>query len=173
MKYYEAPYQMKANGGMFLIDDFGRQLVRPRDLLNRWIVPLEKRVDYLTLLTGRKIDVPFDSMIVFATNLNPDELVDEAFLRRIRYKIQVSDPTWDDYREIFKRVTARRDVPYSEEGLRHVVLEYYIRPKRKPRAVHARDIVEELIDIARYRNVQPCMSKDLLDLACQTYFLKQ
>jgi predicted ATPase with chaperone activity len=172
-KYYEAPYQMKANGGMFLIDDFGRQQVRPRDLLNRWIVPLEKRSDYLTLTTGRKIDVPFDAMIVFATNLNPDELVDEAFLRRIRYKIQIPDPSWDDFREIWKRVTQRRGVAYSDDALKRVVVDYYIKPKRKPRAVHPRDIIEELVDIARYRNIAPTMSKELLDLACEAYFLKQ
>ena len=170
-KYYEAPYQMKANGGVFLIDDFGRQQVRPRDLLNRWIVPLEKRVDFLTLATGRKIDVPFDALIVFSTNLNPDELVDEAFLRRIRYKIQVNDPSWDDYREIFKRAAEKRGVPYSEEGLRHIVMEYYVKPKRKPRAVHPRDILDELVDIARYKSVPPTMSKELLDAACQSYFL--
>jgi SpoVK/Ycf46/Vps4 family AAA+-type ATPase len=172
-KYYEAPFQMKANGGLFLIDDFGRQQMRPRDLLNRWIVPLEKRVDYLTLATGRKIDVPFDALVVFSTNLNPSELVDEAFLRRIRYKIQVNDPSWDDYREIFKRVCAHRGIPYTEDGLRHVIVEYYLKPNRKPRAVHPRDILEELIDIARYRNIPPAVSKELLDLACQTYFLKE
>jgi SpoVK/Ycf46/Vps4 family AAA+-type ATPase len=158
---------------MFLIDDFGRQQVRPRDLLNRWIVPLEKRIDYLTLVTGRKIDVPFDALIVFSTNLNPEELVDEAFLRRIRYKIQVTDPSWEEFREIFMTVAAKRGVTYSEEGLKHVVLEYYIKPKRKPRCVHPRDIVEELVDIARFRCVPPAMSKELLDLACQSYFIKE
>lgn len=173
MKYYEAPHQMKANGGMFLIDDFGRQQMRPRDLLNRWIVPLEKRFDYLTLATGRKIDMPFDALIVFATNLKPEDLVDEAFLRRIRYKIYVPDPTWDAFREIFKRVTENRGVTYSEESLRYLVLENYINAKRKPRAVHPRDIMDELIDIARYRGVQPTMSKELLDLACKAYFLKE
>lgn len=172
-KYYEAPFQMKANGGMFLIDDFGRQQMRPRDLLNRWIVPLEKRVDYLTLATGRKIDVPFDALIVFSTNLNPSELVDEAFLRRIRYKIQVNDPTWDEYRDIFKRVCDNRGIPYSDDGLRHVIVEYYLKPNRKPRAVHPRDILEELVDIARYRNIPPTLSKELLDLAAQAYFLKE
>jgi len=171
-KFYEAPFQMKANGGMFLIDDFGRQQMRPRDLLNRWIVPLEKRVDYLTLATGRKIDVPFDALIVFSTNLNPSELVDEAFLRRIRYKIEIPDPSWDDYREIFKRICDARGVPYSDDALRHVVIEYYLKANRKPRAVHPRDIVEELLDIARYRNVPPTLSRELLDLACQSYFLK-
>jgi predicted ATPase with chaperone activity len=172
MKYYEAPYQMKANGGVFLVDDFGRQQMSPRDLLNRWIVPLEKRVDYMTLVTGHKIDVPFDAMIIFSTNLNPEQLVDEAFLRRIRYKIHVPDPTWEEFREIFVRVAAKNGVPYSEEGLRYLVMENYIKTKRRPRAVHPRDILDELIDIAHYRGVPPAMSQELLDLACQTYFLK-
>ncbi|MDE3088677.1 MAG: ATP-binding protein [Chloroflexota bacterium] len=171
-KYYEAPFQMKSNGGMFLIDDFGRQQVRPRDLLNRWIVPLEKRIDYLTLATGRKIDVPFDGMIVFSTNLNPDELVDEAFLRRIRYKINVPDPTWEEFREIFKRAAEKADVPYSDDALRYLVTEYYVKPKRKPRAVHPRDIIEELVDIARFRGVSPTLSTELINLACQAYFLR-
>jgi predicted ATPase with chaperone activity len=171
-KYYEASYQMKANGGVFLIDDFGRQPVRPRELLNRWIVPLEKRVDYLTLVTGHKIDVPFDVLIIFATNLDPKELVDEAFLRRIRYKIHIADPTWEEFREIFKREAARRSVPYSEEGLRYIVMEYYVRPKRRPRSVHPRDILDELVDIARFAGIPPTFSKNLIDQACQAYFLK-
>jgi predicted ATPase with chaperone activity len=171
-KFYEAPYQMKANGGMFLIDDFGRQQVRPRDLLNRWIMPLEKRVDFLTLVTGRKIEVPFDALIVFSTNLNPSELVDEAFLRRIRYKIEVDDPSWEEYREIFMRVCHTRGIEYQEEGLRYLVNEYYIKPKRRPRTVHPRDLLEELDDIARYQGVAPSLSPELLDHACKTYFLK-
>ena len=115
-KYYEAPYQMKANGGMFLIDDFGRQQVRPRDLLNRWIVPLEKRVDYLTLHTGRKIEIPFDVLIVFSTNLAPRDLVDEAFLRRIRHKIDIGDPNFEEYSEIFKRVATAKKMQYRRSG---------------------------------------------------------
>lgn len=172
MKYYEAPFQMKANGGVFLIDDFGRQQARPRDLLNRWIVPLEKRIDYLTLTTGRKIDVPFDALILFATNLNPEDLVDEAFLRRIRYKINITDPSWEEFREIFQRVAAKNSIPYSEEGLRYLVMEHYVKAKRKPRAVHPRDILDELLDIARFRNLPPTMSKELLDAACRAYFLR-
>ena len=144
----------------------------PHALLNRWIVPLEKRIDFLTLATGRKIDVPFDTLVIFSTNLNPEQLVDEAFLRRIRYKINVPDPTWEDFREIFKRICNAKGVQYSEEGLRHLVMEHYIKPKRKPRAVHPRDIIDELTDIARFRNVPPVMSKELLDLACSTYFIK-
>ena len=112
LKFYEAPFQVKANGGILLIDDFGRQQVRPRDLLNRWIVPLENRIDYLTLHTGRKIEVPFDVLVVFSTNLPPKDLVDEAFLRRLRHKIEIGDPSYEEYREIFQRVAA-------QQGRRH------------------------------------------------------
>lgn len=171
-KFYEAPYQMKANGGMFLIDDFGRQQVRPRDLLNRWIMPLEKRVDFLTLVTGRKIEVPFDALIVFSTNLSPNELVDEAFLRRIRYKIEVEDPTWEQYREIFMRVCRSRGIEYQDEALKYLINEHYIKLKRPPRSVHPRDILDELLDIARYQGIPAVLSQELLDEACKSYFLK-
>lgn len=171
-KYYEAPFQMKANGGMLLIDDFGRQQARPRDLLNRWIVPLEKRVDYLTLHTGRKIEVPFDVLIIFSTNLAPRDLVDEAFLRRIRHKIEIKDPTWDQYREIFRRVCEARGVPYDDHGLAYLIQEHYLKPNREKRACHPRDIVDQLIDTARYLNVPPTLSKDLLDRAAEAYFVE-
>jgi predicted ATPase with chaperone activity len=171
-KYYEAPFQVKANGGMLLIDDFGRQQARPRDLLNRWIVPLEKRVDYLTLHTGRKIEVPFDVLIVFATNLAPRDLVDEAFLRRIRHKIAIKDPTWDDYREIFKRICTHRQVAYEDSGLAYLIQEHYLKVNRAKRACHPRDIVDQVIDIARYLNVPPKLSKDLIDRACAALFVE-
>jgi predicted ATPase with chaperone activity len=171
-KYYEAPFQMKANGGMFLIDDFGRQQVRPRDLLNRWILPLEKRIDFLTLRTGRKIEIPFDVLIVFSTNLAPKDLVDEAFLRRIRHKIEIGDPSFDDYREIFKRVCENKGVPYDEKALGYLLQEFYIKRRAKLRAVHPRDLVDQLLDIARYMNVEPRLTKDLIDRACQAYFVE-
>jgi len=171
-KYYEAPYQMKANGGMFLIDDFGRQQARPRDLLNRWIVPLEKRIDFLTLHTGRKIEIPFDVLIVFSTNLAPRDLVDEAFLRRIRHKIEIGDPSWDEYREIIRRVCKAKGVAYDDRGLAYLIQEHYLKPQRAKRACHPRDIIDQLIDIARYRNVQPELTKDLIDRACDAYFVE-
>ena len=171
-KYYEAPFQMKANGGMLLIDDFGRQHVRPRDLLNRWIVPLEKRVDYLTLHTGRKIEVPFDVLIVFSTNLAPKDLVDEAFLRRIRHKIGIEDPTYEAFREIFRRVCTAREIPYDDRGLAYLLQEHYMKPEREMRACHPRDIVDQLTDIARYLNMKPMLSKDLIDRACEAYFVE-
>jgi len=170
-KYYEAPFQMKANGGMFLIDDFGRQQVRPRDLLNRWIVPLESRVDFLTLSTGRKIEIPFNVLIVFSTNMPPADLVDEAFLRRIPHKIEVGDPSYEEFREIFKRVCDSQRVPYDEKGLAYLLQEWYLKTDRNLRAVHPRDIVAQIIDIARYENTPPALTKALLDRAAAAYFV--
>ncbi|HSV86978.1 MAG TPA: ATP-binding protein [Levilinea sp.] len=171
-KYYEAPFQVKANGGILLIDDFGRQLVRPRDLLNRWIVPLESRIDYLTLHTGRKIEVPFDVLVIFATNLPPRDLVDEAFLRRLRHKIEIGDPDYDAYREIFKRVAAQKGVTYSDEGLAHLLQEWYVKRNRKMRASHPRDLCDQFIDIARYLGIEPGMTVELVDRACTSYFVE-
>lgn len=168
---YEAPLQMKANGGMLLIDDFGRQQVRPRDLLNRWIVPLEKRVDYLTLHTGKKIELPFDEMIVFSTNLAPKDLVDEAFLRRIQNKIHIGNPTLDDFREIFRRQCESLGIPFDQNGLVYLLREYYVKPKRELRACHPRDILRTLIGIARYLDRPATLSTDLIDRACRTYFV--
>ncbi|HSG44014.1 MAG TPA: ATP-binding protein [Anaerolineales bacterium] len=170
-KFYEAPFQVKANGGIFLIDDFGRQQVRPRDLLNRWIVPLENRVDYLTLHNGRKVEVPFDVLIVFSTNLPPKDLVDEAFLRRLRHKIEIGDPNYEEYREIFKRVAQDKKVEYSDQGLAYLLQEWYIKRKRKLRASHPRDLCDQILDISSYMSVAPTMSKDMLDRAAKAYFV--
>jgi predicted ATPase with chaperone activity len=171
-KVYEAPYQLKANGGLFLIDDFGRQKCRPQDLLNRWIVPLEKKVDYLALQTGKKLEVPFDVLIVFSTNLSPKDLVDDAFLRRIRHKIEVANPSPDEYRAIFQLVCKAKKIPYSDEGLRYLIQEHYMRIRRDLRACHPRDLCDQILDEAKYRNVAPAMSKELIDRACEAYFVK-
>jgi hypothetical protein len=170
-KYYEAPFQVKANGGILLIDDFGRQQVRPRDLLNRWIVPLENRIDYLTLHTGRKIEMPFDVLLIFSTNLPPRDLVDEAFLRRLRHKIEITDPTYEDYRLIFKDVAQSKGVIYSEQGLAYLLQEWYIRRGRKLRASHPRDLCDQILDIARYLNVSPEMTTQMIDRAAGAYFV--
>jgi predicted ATPase with chaperone activity len=170
-KYYEAPFQVKANGGILLIDDFGRQLVRPRDLLNRWIVPLENRIDYLTLHTGRKVETPFDVLVIFSTNLPPRDLVDEAFLRRLRHKIEVPDPSFDDYREIFKDVATQKGVIYNESGLAYLLQEWYIRRGRKLRASHPRDLCDQIIDIARYFNISPEMTIEMIDRSAGAYFV--
>ena len=171
-KYYEAPFQVKANGGILLIDDFGRQQVRPRDLLNRWIIPLENRVDFLTLHTGRKLDVPFDVLVVFSTNLPPRDLVDEAFLRRLRHKIEIGDPTYEEYREIFKRVAQAKGVPYSDQGLAYLLQEWYIKRNRKLRASHPRDLCDQIIDISHYMSAEPAMTRDLLERAAKSYFVE-
>lgn len=171
-KYYEAPFQVKANGGILLIDDFGRQQVRPRDLLNRWIVPLENRIDYLTLHTGRKVEVPFDVLVMFSTNLPPKDLVDEAFLRRLRHKIEIGDPTYNEYREIFRRVAASKNIVYSDQGLAYLLQEWYIKRGRKLRASHPRDLCDQILDIARYLGMEPAMTKDLIDRAAESYFVE-
>lgn len=171
-KFYEAPFQVKANGGMFLIDDFGRQQVRAVDLLNRWIVPLEKGVDFLTLNNGRKIEIPFHVLIVFSTNLDPKDLVDEAFLRRIRHKIEVGNPTFEQFRDIFKIMCRILSVPYDEKGLAYLLKEWYINQDRDLRFVHPRDILSQLIDIANYLDIPPELTPDLLDQAASSYFVE-
>jgi predicted ATPase with chaperone activity len=170
-KLYQAPFQMKANGGVLIIDDFGRQRVPPRDLLNRWIVPLEKRIDYLTLHTGTKFPVPFDCLLIFATNLDPKSLVEEAFLRRIHYKIHVKDPTREQYEEIFRRCCEARGIPYSDDGVAHVYGEYYGRRGIAARSCHPRDITDHVLDVARFLEIPPSLDADLLDRACESYFL--
>jgi predicted ATPase with chaperone activity len=171
-KFYEAPYQVKSNGGLFLIDDFGRQQARPRDLLNRWIVPLEKGVDFLTLATGRKIEMPFNVLIVFSTNIDPSDLVDEAFLRRIRHKIEVGNPNVREFIEIFRRACDAKKVPFDQEGIKYLLKKWYEEQERSYRAVHPRDILDQLIDIARYLNRPPTLAPDLIDQACESYFVK-
>ena len=171
-KFYEAPFQVKANGGILLIDDFGRQQVRPRDLLNRWIVPLENRVDFLRLHTGRKVEIPFDVLIVFSTNLPPKDLVDEAFLRRLRHKVEIGDPSYEDYREIFRRVAADKKVEYNDQGLAYLLQEWYIKRNRKLRASHPRDLCDQILDISSYLAVAPAMTREMIDRAGQAYFVE-
>lgn len=171
-KFYEAPFQVKANGGILLIDDFGRQLVRPRDLLNRWIVPLENRIDYLTLHTGRKMEVPFDVLVVFSTNLPPKDLVDEAFLRRLRHKIEIGDPNFEEYREIFRRVAASKGIKYSNQGLAYLLQEHYIKRGRKLRSNHPRDLCDQILDISSYLSTEAALTRALIDRASESYFVE-
>ena len=171
-KYYEAPFQVKANGGILLIDDFGRQQVHPRDLLNRWIVPLENRIDYLALHNGHKFEVPFDVLAIFSTNLPPRDLVDEAFLRRLRHKIEITDPSYEEYREIFKRVAKSKNIPYDDQGLAYLLQEWYIKRNRNLRASHARDLCDQIIDIASYFATEPSMSPEMIDRAADAYFVE-
>jgi hypothetical protein len=172
-KFYEAPIQWKANGGVFVVDDFGRQRIPARDLLNRWIVPLESRVDYLTLHTGRKFEVPFNVLVVFATNLKPESLADEAFLRRIPYKILAKDPTLAEYCQIFELNCRQRGLPFDPVMVEYLHRAYY-QPQRLPmRACHPRDLIEQVIDLCRYQGREPAISRELLDAACRSYFIDQ
>jgi len=169
--FYEAPLQMKANGGVFIVDDFGRQLVSPRDLLNRWIVPLEKGVDFLSLHTGRKFPIPFSSMVVFATNLKPQELVDEAFLRRIRYKVEMRDPEPADYMEIFTRECRARGMEPKREAVSWIYRNYYNGKEIPVRACHPRDILDKIVESARFHGETPELTPDAIDLVCRSYFM--
>ncbi|HEY8686805.1 MAG TPA: ATP-binding protein, partial [Chloroflexota bacterium] len=170
-KTYEAPFQMKANTGMFLIDDFGRQQMSTADLLNRWIVPLELRVDYLKLQTGRKLEVPFDELLVFSTNLDPSQLVDEAFLRRIKYKVKARDPSREMFRQIFQGACTTYSVPFDDEGFDYLVQEHYVKTGRPFRGVHPRDLLDQLVSLAKYIEEPPRMSRKLLDSVVNTYFI--
>jgi len=170
-KLYQAPFQVKANGGVLILDDFGRQRVPPKDLLNRWIVPLEKRIDFLTLHTGGKFPVPFDTLLIMATNLEPSQLVEEAFLRRIHYKIQIHGPDPDQYAEIFARCCDERKIQYDHDSVLYIYQEYYGRQGIHPRACHPRDILDHLVDIARFYEGKPVLTNDIVDRACRSYFL--
>ena len=168
---YEAPIQMKANGGILVIDDFGRQRLDAAYLLNRWIVPLENRTDHLSLANGARFQVPFDVIPMFISNSRPDNFVDEAFLRRIRYKIEMPNPTAEAFNEILRRECARKAVSYDDSAARHLVERYFLAAGRQMRGCHPRDIVEAIADAARYRGTRLEMSVDTIDDACRTYFV--
>jgi hypothetical protein len=170
-KFYEAPIHLKANGGVFLVDDFGRQRMRPEDLLNRWIVPLESRFDYLTLHTGKKFQVPFDVLVVFATNLNPESLADEAFLRRIPYKIPIGDPSLEDFTRIFEMNCKRRKMRFHQVMVAYLQRRHYQPFNRPMRACHPRDLLDQVTALCRYRGIEPTITRELLDAACASYFI--
>jgi energy-coupling factor transporter ATP-binding protein EcfA2 len=167
--FYQAPVQMKANGGVFLIDDFGRQIVSPKDLLNRWIVPLEERIDYLTLATGKKFSVPFELLIIFSTNLDPHELVDEAFLRRIRHKIRIGPPSREMYSQIFQLACEQRNLPFDERAVQYLFANHYAQG-RTPRSSDPRDLLEIAQSICRFRNQRFVLSQKLMEEATSRFF---
>lgn len=169
VNYYDAPFQVKANGGVLIIDDFGRQRMEPHDLLNRWIVPLENHVDYLTLHTGKKIEVPFEQLLVFATNLNPKDLVDEAFLRRMGYRLAFTTPTAETYSLILQRYMAARGLKYRPDLL-FLLLARYERESRTMKACEPRDLIERCLDICRYENRPREITPEILGRAWDNYF---
>jgi predicted ATPase with chaperone activity len=169
--FYRAPVQAVANGGVLVIDDFGRQRCSPRDLLNRWIVPLESRVDFLTLQSGQKFELPFMTLIVFATNVRPAELVDEAFLRRIQYKIFAESPSVEDFKTIFA-ACCRTLGATAEPGLvDELLLEYYRPRKIALRGCHPRDLIKQALSLASYLKRPPHLTRELLEAAANSYFV--
>ena len=172
-KFYDAPIQLKANGGVFLVDDFGRQRMRPEELLNRWIVPLESRVDYLTLHTGKKFQVPFDVLIVFATNLDPKSLADEAFLRRIPYKIAITDPSVEQFTRIFELDCRRRGLQFHPVMVAYLYRRHYRPYGRAMRSCQPRDLLDQVTALCRFEGRDPVVTRELLDKACDAYFLDE
>jgi hypothetical protein len=168
-RFYEAPFQMKSNGGTLVIDDFGRQRVAPADLLNRWIVPLERRVDYLTLHTGKKIEVPFEQLVVFATNLEDKDLVDEAFLRRMGYRARVEPPTPAAYIEIFKRAAHTRGMRVEQVCLDYILNNYMI-SHRQMKSCEPRDLLDRVLDICLFEGQPIELTPKVIDAAWRNYF---
>lgn len=168
---YQAPLQMKANGGVLLIDDLGRQRVDPRELLNRWIVPLERRVDFLKLRSGRTFSVPFECLVMFSTNLRPSDLVEEALLRRIRYKVHVPNPTEGQYREIFERECLNHGLESDRDALTWLWREYYPGRALEPRSCHPRDLLDHICDRARFLGSERALTRSELEEACHAYFV--
>jgi predicted ATPase with chaperone activity len=171
-KFYVGPAQMKANNGLLIIDDFGRQRMRPEELLNRWVVPLDRRVDFLTLAGGKKIEIPFELIVVFATNMDPAELADAAFLRRIQTKIKVNMVTSQEFHEIFNRVCSHNGLQYSEELVNEVVRILPSEFNEPLRACYPRDIVNQILWAARYEGKQPRLDREAVMRAINAYFLR-
>jgi predicted ATPase with chaperone activity len=171
--FYRAPVQAAANGGVLVIDDFGRQHASPRDLLNRWIVPLESRVDYLTLQSGQKFEMPFMVMVIFATNIKPAELVDEAFLRRIHYKVFAESPTIAEFTKIFENCCKDRGLPFDSALVDHLLQSYYRPRKIALRGCQPRDLIEQALSLAEYRGDPRRVTPELLDAACASYFVDE
>jgi hypothetical protein len=172
-KFYEAPLQMKANCGMFLIDDFGRQQITPSELLNRWIVPLETEIDFLRLNTGQTFEIPFKQLLVFSTNLDPDDLVDGAFLRRIQLKVGVFGPDEKMFYQIFVNQAQALGFPeVDKESFLYLLNEWYRKTGKPLQSVHPRDILKAVKVLCEYSNEPLHMSPKLIEEACQGYFVK-
>jgi hypothetical protein len=169
-RFYQAPPHVKANNGLFIIDDLGRQLLSPQQLMNRWIVPMDRRLDYQALHNGYKFAIPFDVILVFSTNMMPSEVADEAFLRRLGYKIHVGPLNESEYRTVFQGVCRDYGVPYSEEALEYLVREHHKKDNKPLLACYPRDIVGQIRDFAVYRGLTPELTHEALDWAWANYF---
>jgi MoxR-like ATPase len=166
----EAPIQLKSNTGLLLIDDFGRQRMSVDELLNRWIVPLEKRYDYLNTSNGKKIQVPFDQLVVFSTNLEPKDLVDDAFLRRIPYKIEVPNPSPENFIKLFAIMCKVLKVEFKPQVIQHLLESHYFPNNRPLRNCHPRDLLLQIINYCKYRKMPVEMTNETIDFACENYF---
>ena len=170
-KFYAAPGQMKANNGVLIIDDFGRQRVRPEELLNRWVVPLDRRIDFLTLAGGKKIEIPFESFVVFATNMDPAQLVDAAFLRRIQTKVRIENSSDEQFREIFQKVCKDSGLQY-DAGLVDGLIDTLKNKLKEPlRNCYPRDLVDKICSAARYQGRKPELTEESLRRAVESYFV--
>ncbi|MGO8762184.1 MAG: ATPase [Desulfobaccales bacterium] len=171
LKYYEAPLQLKANNGVFIVDDFGRQRLDPQELLNRWIIPLENRQDFLRLRTGQKFAIPFDQFIVFATNLEPLTLLDDAFLRRLRSKVKVDYVNRDQFVEIFRLYCHQYHLEFDPGAVEYLLARHYDGGQRPLTACHPRDLLEQVLDYCRFHQLPPRLTPENLDRACHSYFV--
>jgi predicted ATPase with chaperone activity len=169
--FYDAPLQMRANGGLLLIDDLGRQVVNTSQLLNRWILPLENSEDYLSLHTGLKLRVPFDVIPVFSTNISPDQLADEAFLRRLGYKVHMDYISNREYEKIFQQYCTTNELAYDSNMVRFLIEDMYVPKGRRMAASHPRELINKVIDFSLYEGLKPVITKELLKQAWDAYFL--
>jgi len=170
-KYYTAPLQMKANNGALILDDFGRQRIRPEELLNRWTVPLDRRIDFLTLLGGGTLEIPFDLFVVFATNLDPTKLAEEAFLRRIHNKIKVDNLNREQFHQVFERLCKRSNVAYDRKLVDYLIDLLTTEWKQALRPCYPLDLLNHVLWTAQYEGRPPHLDKETLDQACRNYFV--
>jgi hypothetical protein len=169
-KIYDAPFQLKANNGIYLIDDFGRQKASAAEILNRWIVPMERRIDYLSFENGGKMTVPFETFLVFSTNLTPDKLGDEAFLRRIQYKMLLRSPDEQEFRIIFAKVAEAQGLTATPKLLDWFIEKHYWRTGKKFRRCHPRDLLSQVVDYIHFKRLPHELTEELLDLAFASCF---
>jgi len=172
-KVYEAPFQIKANNGIYLLDDFGRQRATPAEIFNRWIVPLERKVDYLSFLTGGKITVPFEMFLVLSTNLSPEDLGDEAFLRRIQYKMLLDGPSETEFRHIFERCCNSASLTCNSHIINHLLEKHYLSPGKTFRRCHPRDILSHAVNLIRFEGLPSDLTDEVLDRAVQSCFVQK
>ena len=172
-KVYEAPFQLKANNGIYLIDDFGRQRATPAEVLNRWIVPMERRMDYLSFLTGGKMTAPFETFLVFSTNLNPADIGDEAFLRRIQYKLLLRGPAENEFTRIFETFCSTRRIPYSQDLIKWFIDKHYKQKRRTFRRCHPRDVLGHALNLIHFEKLPFNLTKELLERAFESCFLQE